>query len=138
MRQSAEQHGDNTQEMKKMHEDTSEEGRWRKERFNQDVYLLDTVRGRVTVSQEDGIRISIEQSPFLTPRAWDEIKNQAGRSPPMTDRYCIDAGQNWYIHNIRQKVNAVFGELWSETIPFNGRHLTWQEVYGDVAIGAET
>lgn len=113
-----------------MHEDTSEEGRWRKERFNQDVYLFDAVRGRVTVSQEDGIRISIEQSPFLTPKAWDEIKNQ--------DRYCIDAGQNWYIHNIRQKVNAVFRELWSETIVFNGRHLTWEEVYGNVAIGAET
>ena len=92
-----------------MREDTSQNAKWRKERFNQDVFLFDTVDARMTVSEDGEVKVQIGQSPFLTFSNWKDVSDKG-------DTYCIDAGQNWYLHDVRAKVHKITMELWNDQV----------------------
>jgi hypothetical protein len=82
----------------------TQNARWRKQNWNQDLYHLDSVvRGRLTIVDNDPstIKVSFEQSAYHTLDWWESVG----------DLHCIDFGQNWWITDVRSKVAALKKEV---------------------------
>lgn len=75
--------------------------RWRKRAFKQDVFYFDTVDAVLTRDENGEEKVQLDNTHFMTLDQWREHG----------DRYCVDAGLDWFIDNVQEKINKVLEEM---------------------------
>ena len=74
---------------------------WRRLHANQTLKFFETVSGKAVINEDGTVKVSIENSDLRTIEEFEQFG----------DSYCIDFGQNWYINNLKEKVELMKKEL---------------------------